>query len=330
MHYLVITANAAIDTTYVLDVFRSGTLNRARQVIAAPGGKGNNVGRVLASLGHRVTATGIVGGSSGRFIEETLRAQGIDTAFVMAPGESRRCLTFIEQESGTVSEVLEPGIEVPAEVAERLAAQVGDLAQNIDMAVISGSLPPGLPADYYARLIDSLHTADVPVALDSSGEALHCGLRAQPALIKPNQAELCELLGEGQELRASPTTIIERAREQVIGRILGEDATILLSLGGEGAALITADQVVRAIPPQVSVVNPVGAGDAMLAGFLDGKARRLDDAAALRLAVATGTAATLELTAGVVDVSTVERLLLAVHTCPQAAEGTNERTGTRR
>lgn len=310
MRYLVITMNAAIDVTYALDTFRRGTLNRALETIALPGGKGNNVARALSAFGHDVVASGVVGGAAGRFIDEGLRARGIDTAFVEAPGESRRCLTFVEQESGVVSEVLERGIEVSMEAGQELLGRVGPLAKGAGMAVVSGSLPPGLAADYYARLVEALHAAGVPVAVDSSGEPFRRALEAQPELIKPNRAELADLLGESRSIDID--RLIRRASETLIGPVLAAEATIVASLGAEGAALVTASRVLRAIPPPVRVVNPVGAGDALLAGFLHGRSLGLDEGAALRWAVATGTAAAGELVAGTIKPLEVERLLPAI------------------
>lgn len=310
MRYLVITMNAAVDITYLLDTFRWGSLSRASRVFAMPGRKGNNVGRVPAAFGHSVTPSGIVGGHTGQLIEDSLRSRGIGTEFVKVEGESRRCLTFIAEGSGVVSEVIEPGIEVSRDEGAQLLRRAGEIAQDVDVAVISGSLPRGLPADYYASLIDELHGAGIPVAFDSSGEPLRHGLQAGPDLIKPNRNELSDLLEIDDEYGADG--LIQRARDELLGSSLPADAAILLSLGGEGAALITTGHLLRAIPPQIPVLNPLGAGDAMLAGFLYGRSLGLEDEAALRQAVATGSAATLEMIAGAVDGTEIERMLPAI------------------
>lgn len=229
---------------------------------------------------------------------------GIETAFMPLPGQSRRCLTFIEQDSPYVSEVLERGIEVPPEAGELFLSHVRRLADRVDMGVVSGSLPPGLPVDYYERLIHAVHDAAIPAALDSSGEPFRRGLEARPELIKPNLHELAEAVGQLPAVEA----LIAYARKHVIGQVLGREASILLSLGEEGAALITHDRVLRAVPAPLHLVNPVGAGDAMLAGFLHARSQGIDNEGTLLQAVAFGSAAALQLIAGVVDPEDIERL----------------------
>ena len=225
MRFLTISCNAAVDTTYSLDHLTPGAINRVDDVLPVPGGKGNNVARVLAALGQTVTATGFVGGHTGRFINDGLRAVGVEPAFVHITGETRVCLTIVERDTGRITEIREPGPLVEARVAHQLLDQLQDLAPGTDVAVIAGSIPPGITADFYRQAIEILKADDVWVALDTSGEALRCGMQGRPHLIKPNLEELAELLGN-----VPRQDLIARVQREVIGSVLGSDAAVLLSM----------------------------------------------------------------------------------------------------
>ncbi|MGI8475495.1 MAG: 1-phosphofructokinase family hexose kinase [Thermomicrobiales bacterium] len=304
MRLLTITCNTAVDTTYVLDRLEPGAINRVARALPRPGGKGNNVARVLATLGHAPVATGFAAGHTGRFIEDALRLQDVEPAFVSVAGESRVCLTIVEEATGRITEIREPGMTVGDGDARRLLERVGDLAAGAEAAAICGSLPPGLPTDFLARLAGVLRAAGVFTVLDSSGEALRAGLAGRPHLLKPNRDEIAALLGrdgDGDELIALVQT-------ELIGPRLDGDAAVLLSLGAEGAALIRRDVAWRAAAPRVAAVNTVGCGDALLAGYLDGRARGEGDPDALAHAVAVGAAAALQEAVGAIDADDVPRL----------------------
>lgn len=312
MRFLTITLNAAVDTTYVLDRYYQGEVNRISRKMTAPGGKGNNVARVLALLGHTVRATGFIGGSQGRYIEQGLQDMGVETAFVRVPGDSRSCLTIIERESGMISELLEPGMTISRQNSETFLRTAPLLASEVDAVVVSGSLPNGLPNDYYARLLTALHSSSALLAFDSSGEALLHGLWARPNLIKPNASEMASLMGS----EGSPEEMAEWVRRKLIGGVLAPGAKILLSLGQQGAALISQDTALMASPPAIRVVNPVGSGDALLAGYLGAISEATDEWAALAEAVAVATAAALHETAGIVDQEDVQTIRKSVALYP--------------
>lgn len=305
MQCLTITLNAAVDTSLWLDRFQRGGLNRVTRKVMVPGGKGNNVAKVLQTLGHSITASGFIGGATGTFIEQGLQAvPGMSTAFIRVPGESRVCLTVLEQMAGTISELLEPGVEITPADAARFLDSVQRIAAQSDTVVLSGSLPPGLPHDYYAQILTALHRLPARLVLDTSGEPLRLGLSGQPHIIKPNAHEMADLM----QCAGTLEQMVKFAQHALIGAVLEADASILLSLGEQGAALIKSTTALIAEPPAVAVVNPVGGGDALLAGFLDGQSRQWDDRAALQWAVAAGTAAALQEIAGIVDPSDIEKL----------------------
>lgn len=303
MKCVTVTLNASIDTTYVMDRLRRGEVNRIQQKLAVPGGKGNNVARVLASFGHAVTATGFVAGRAGAYIEEALTMDGVATAFVSVSGESRTSLAIVEVASGNVTEIREPGTKVSAEDGERFLGVLNQLAATVDAVVLSGSLPPGLPDDFYAQTMRHLHRSAAKIVLDSSGSAFRLGLSQRPDLIKPNASEMAALMGQ----EATDEEMADYARG-LIGTVLAPDAMVLLSLGARGAVLVTGTAKLFADAPRVEVRSPVGSGDAMIAGFLDAWSAGMDNTAALRTAVAAGSAAAKHLTPGTVDPADITRL----------------------
>lgn len=269
MRFLTVTLNAAVDLTYLLPSVRLGGVNRVPRVLATPGGKGNNVARLLARLGHRVTATGFIGGHAGRFIAEGVAAAGVRSAFATLAGESRRCLTLVEAPSGRVTELLEPGLAATPVDGERFLQRAAALAAEADWAIISGSLPPGLAPGYYAKLLATLRRPGLRLVLDTSGEPLRLGAYAGPDLIKPNESEMEALTGRP----CLPAEAVRFAQAELLGNAMPADGAVLLSLGARGAVLIRAGHALAAAAPEVAVVNPVGAGDALLAGFVHAGSR---------------------------------------------------------
>ena len=325
MRAVTVTANAAVDVSYLLGRFAVGGVNAVQEVIAGAGGKGNNVARVLARLGHEVTATGFAGGAAGAFIAEALRRSGIAAEFEPIPGESRRCLTVIDRTGGSVTELREPGEPLPAGAAARLIDRVTRLARQADAVAICGSLPPGAPDDLYATLVSGLRSSPVFVALDSSGEPFGRGLEGGPDLIAPNASEMAELIGR----LGSVGDAVARTQREVIGRLLPATSRVLLKLGAGGAILVGREWAIKATPPAVAAVNPVGCGDALLAGFLASGAGRTDPAADLAFAVAVGTAAALRYGIGEIDPVAVADILgkVRIESIAPRGEATREWTG---
>lgn len=312
---LTITLNASVDQTYVLDHLRVGGATRAIGKHAMPGGKGNNVARVLAALGHEVTATGFVGGQPGRFIDRALCAAGIATAFTWIAGDSRSCLAFIEQDTGTITEVLERGPDItPAEAAAFLTA-LPALVANQAAVVVSGSLPARLPLAVFDEVLRIIRASGAFLAVDTSGAALRQTLRAGVDLIKPSAAELAAVSGSAAE----PDALVPHARDEILGAA-GRPMAVLLSLGKDGAVLITESDVIQASPPPIAIVNTVGCGDALLAGFIDAHMRGAPSCDGLAAAVATGSAAALEEVAGVVALDQIARVRMGVTVQPWVDE----------
>lgn len=315
MKFLAVTFNPARDATYVLERFVRGSVNRVVRQQVMPGGKGNNVARVLVAYGHSVRVTGFLAGNAGTFIDDSLRAAGIETAFTwLETGQSRTCHTLIERESGVVSEVLESGPTVRARDGEAFLADLPARLAGIDTVVVCGSLPPGLEGSFLTDFMAIARQRCKRLMIDSSGEGLRISLAGSPDLIKPNERELATLMGGAP----STTEMVRYAQEDMIGSVMPTDGRVLLSLAERGAMLIGRSEVWYAAAPPITsstpdeIVNTVGCGDALLAGFLDGCARNLPAPDALAQAVAFGAAAALSEVAGVVERSEVGLLRPAV------------------
>ena len=292
---LTVALNAAVDVAWIIDDFGVGKINTVREATRLAGGKANNVARVLTTLGPRVTATGFAGGSAGQFIQADLRRNGIEPDYEPVEGENRTCPAIIDPVNGTLTEVREKGPVLTEADGERFLARFRRLVAHADLVVISGSLPPGLPADYYRTLVrEAYSTAQVRTILDASGKALREALPAQPYLVKPNQDELAEWAGRPLEDEAD---ILAAARSMMESGPL----VVAVSLGARGLLLVSPEGAWRAVPPAIKPVNTVGSGDSLVAGFAAGLMLELPAEEVLRTAVACGTANALTTGVAVVN-----------------------------
>lgn len=286
-YVLTVTLNAAVDTTYVFDGFAAGGIHTVAEMTRVAGGKGNNVARVLKTLGAPVVATGFAGGQAGAFICETLQAEGVDVQYEPTPGESRTCFALVDRQGGTLTEIREKGPPIPLGAAEGFLARYRRLLEGAVSVVISGSQPPGIPADYYAQLVSAARSRGVFTVLDSSGKALADALAAWPDLVKPNRDELAEWAGRpwpgGDEGRGAALTAAAALRAAGPG-------AVAVTLGAAGLLYVGSEGTWAVRPPAITAVNPVGSGDSLVAGVTAGLFWGLPLPEALRLGVAAGTA----------------------------------------
>ncbi|MGW5849302.1 1-phosphofructokinase family hexose kinase [Streptomyces sp. NPDC055254] len=294
---LTVTLNTALDVTYRVPRLLPHTSHRVAGVTERPGGKGLNVARVLAALGHEVTATGFAGGPVGALVRESLeRYPGVADALVPCADGTRRTLAVVDAASGDTTQFNEPGPLITAAEWARFLARYEELVRTARAVALCGSLPPGVPVGAYAVLVRAARAAGVPVLLDTGGEALRRGVAARPEIIKPNAAELAELTGSRDPL---PATRDARRR--------GAHA-VVTSLGPDGLLAATAEGTWRAAPPRVLAGNPTGAGDSAVAGLLSGLAEGLDWPDRLARAVALSAATVLAPAAGEFDPRTYEEV----------------------
>ncbi|ALV35007.1 1-phosphofructokinase family hexose kinase [Streptomyces sp. CdTB01] len=305
---LTVTLNTALDITYRVRGLRPHASHRVSEVTERPGGKGLNVARVLAALGHEVTVTGFTGGSTGRSVQEQLaRTQGVVDALVPVGGPTRRTIAVVDERTGDTTQLNEPGPTIaPAEWAA-FQEVYEDLLPSMSAVALCGSLPPGVPVGAYAGLVRAAKAAGVPVLLDTSGEPLRRGVAARPDLIKPNADELAELTGSHEPLRATQDARRRGAR------------AVVTSLGRDGLLAVTPEGRWRATPPTHVHGNPTGAGDSAVAGLLSGLVEHLPWPARLSRAVALSAATVHAHTAGEFDHEVYEQLLIPVSDSVTAA-----------
>ncbi len=274
---LTVTMNPAIDTAYNLDKLVIDDVNRVSPKKTA-GGKGLNVSRVLVQLGDDVVATGLLGGHMGAFMGELMDADGIKHDFSPIAGETRICLNVLHE--GNQTELLESGPEVSEDELAAFTAKFDGLVKQADCVAISGSLPKGVPADYYVELMAMAADANVPVLLDTSGAALDACLNASvsPTLVKPNLTEINQLLGTSY----TPEQVHELAAALKADERFQGIPWVVVSMGAAGSFGFHDGKVYRATTPPIEAVNATGSGDSTIAGFAHAIAAGADPVTVLK------------------------------------------------
>ncbi|MET9426757.1 MULTISPECIES: 1-phosphofructokinase [unclassified Streptomyces] len=281
---LTVTPNPSLDRTYEVPVLERGEVLRATGERTDPGGKGVNVSRAVAAAGYRTVAVVPLGGAPGALVAELLAAQGIEVAPVPLKGDTRSNIAVVEPD-GTLTKINAPGPALTPAESEAILAAVGAYASDADCTWVAcgGSLPRGLPPEWYADLVTRAHGYGARIALDTSGPSLTAALRGRPDVVKPNAEELAEAVGR-------PLATVGDAVKAAEELLAGGAGAVLASLGADGQLLVTASGALygHAAVPAGSVRSDVGAGDASLAGFLAAGGEGPD---ALMAAVAHGAAA---------------------------------------
>ncbi|MDP8955892.1 MAG: 1-phosphofructokinase family hexose kinase [Actinomycetota bacterium] len=297
---LTVTLNLALDVTYRVRRLRAGRSHTLELVRAQAGGKGVNVSRILKQLGVPTLAAGFVGGVTGDSVVKEMTKARLDHRLIPVPGETRRCMAVISEDDGSVTEINERGPDVPTDAWQEFAEVFEELidTRDIRVTVVSGSLPPGVPVEAYATLCRVSHKAEIPVILDSSGDALREGLKGRPDVVKPNRDELLEALEDEKISTPKPSDeFLPSKWVPVVQGLRAKGAgAVVASFGPDGLLAVTDEGTCFARPPLVSG-NPVGAGDGVTAslarGVLEGRKwpERVRDATALSSAVAASVTA---------------------------------------
>ena len=278
-----VTLNASIDKAYHMDKeIENGTVMRVASCNNTAGGKGLNVARVAALCGADVKTTGFCGGFNGKYLESLLEKDGLANAFVHVEQETRCCLNILDTKYGS-TEYLEPGCAISKEEEAEFLKVFEKLAEESNVITLSGSLPKGVEADIYARLITKAKEQRAKVILDSSGESLKEGIKACPTVVKPNKDEIEMLFGIKIKNMEDVLTYAKKIYDTGI-------PYVAISLGGEGALLICKDGIYHGKPPKLDVVNTVGCGDSMVAAFAVALEENLSPQEALKKAVAVASA----------------------------------------
>ena len=253
-----VTLNAALDVTYRLDRLRLGEANRVASVRERAGGKGVNTARVLAALGQHTLVTGLVGGATGNQFRTDLQAGGLPYLLTPIEQNSRRTVAVVgEDGEQPVTGLWEPGPQVsPGEWTRFSERDFPAALSGAAVVVLSGSLPPGVPADAYAALLRRAAALGVPGVLDADGEALRAGLDGRPALVKPNAEEAARATGAADPAEAAVRLCARGA------------AVAVVTAGPDGLFGSTAEGLAWHTPaPRRVLGNPTGAGDAATAAL---------------------------------------------------------------
>ena len=306
-HLLTVTMNPSIDISTTVDRVVPSRKLRCGPERRDPGGGGVNVARVASRLGHRATALFPVGGAIGQQFRALVEAEKLDAIAIAIDGETREDFTVVEQAGGAEYRFVAQGPLLSEWEWRACLDAIETLPGPVDFIVASGSLPPGAPEDFYARVAALGRGRGAPVAVDASGAALRATLDHGVDLIKPSLSEMREL--SGLEL-ADPAACVAVCRDFVQA---GKARIIALTLGGQGALLGTPEGVWRAWPMPIKAVSTVGAGDSFLAAMLCALGSGASPVEAFRSGIAAGSAALLTPGTQLCRAEDVARLSPLVH-----------------
>lgn len=276
-----VTFNPSLD--YIVDVedFKLGLTNRTDRELILPGGKGINVSTVLMNLGIHNTALGFAAGFTGEELIRRLDEMGVDSDFIQIPDGITRINVKLKSIDGT--EINGAGPDISEEQTEALFKKLDGLKEG-DVLFLSGSIPSSMPDNMYERILERLDGKGIIIVVDATRELLVKVLKYHPFLIKPNNHELGEIFGV--ELRTREDVVPYGKKLQEMGA-----RNVLISMAGEGAVLIAENGEVYKKPvPKGKLVNGVGAGDSMVAGFMAGWMEKKDYLHAFSMGIAAGSA----------------------------------------
>ncbi len=276
-----VTFNPSLDYILSVDDFRLGFTNRTNSELLLPGGKGINVSTVLTNLGIENTALGFAAGFTGKEIIRKTAALGVKSDFIEIENGISRINVKLKNIDGT--EINGMGPDISSDKTEELMKKLDRLGQG-DTLILAGSIPASMPADMYSRILERLKNKPVTFIVDASGELLLNVLKYRPFLVKPNHHELGDLFH---------VQIKTREEAAPYGRELQKMGArnVLISMAGEGAVLAAEDGTIYDTPaPKGTLVNAVGAGDSMVAGFTAGWMQSRDYRHAFYMSVAAGSA----------------------------------------
>jgi tagatose 6-phosphate kinase len=272
----------AVQRVMVFDRLTPNEANHASATLQCAAGKAVNVARVLSQLGESALAMGFVGGPTGHFIRGDLDRTGVAHDFMTVDPPTRVCVTVIDQQAATATELVENPPPLPASAWDELDRGLGTRLSSAACLVLSGSLPPAAPEDFYARCTAAAHAAGVPVVLDARGRPLLRALESSPLVIKMNRPELA--MSVGFDVDSDEATL------EGVRRLLKDTGVrwAVVTLGSAGAVASNGRSAWRVTVPVIRPVSATGSGDAFSAGLAYGIARGEPVAQTLVLAAACG------------------------------------------
>lgn len=298
-----VTFNPSLDYIVSVEDFKLGLTNRTSSELILPGGKGINVSTVLGNLGIENTALGFIAGFTGQEIVRRMEKMGVRSDFLTVPEGISRINLKLKTIDGTEINGCGPAIDEKS--VEQLMRKI-DLLGGNDILVLAGSIPGAMPDDMYRRILERLDGKGVIFVVDAANDLLMNVLEYHPFLIKPNHHELEEIFQV--ELKSRESVVPYAKKLQDMGAL-----NVLVSMAGEGAVLVAQDGIVYDMPaPKGKLVNAVGAGDSMVAGFLAGWLKKRDYKHAFYLGVSAGSASAFSETLATKD--EIERIYQQI--CP--------------
>ncbi len=276
-----VTFNPSIDYIVDVDHFKTGQVNRTTGEIMFPGGKGINVSMVLQNLGFESTALGFMAGFTGDEIARLLQVKNVQSDFIrVSEGMSR---INVKLRSDEESEINGQGPAIKDEDIAKLYAQLDHLKEG-DVLVLAGSIPSVMPSSSYEDIMAHLDGKGIKIVVDATNDLLVNVLKYHPFLVKPNNHELGEIFGV--ELKTKEEVIPYAKKLQEMGAV-----NVMISMAGDGGLLISENgDVFETMPPKGKIVNSVGAGDSMVAGFVAGYLATGDYETAFYQGICTGSA----------------------------------------
>ncbi|WP_182018570.1 1-phosphofructokinase [Vibrio diabolicus] len=295
-----ITLNPALDLTGSVNELNVGSVSLVQQSNLHAAGKGVNVAKVLSDLGADVTVTGFLGKDNPELFHQLFNNIGVKNEFVEVQGATRINVKLVEA-SGNVSDINFPGVQVTADEIARFEETLFRLAETHDYFVLAGSLPGGVTAEQCAAWIKALHQQGKKVLFDSSKAALKSGIEAHPWLIKPNDEELGDFVGEHletpEQCQAAAQTLSDKGIENIV-----------VSMGADGVMWLNQGKWLRAQPPRMNVVSTVGAGDTLVAGLCWGHMQLMPKNDLLRFATALSALAVSQVGVGLTSQEELENI----------------------
>ncbi len=276
-----VTFNPSLDYIVSMNGFEMGMTNRTTEEQIFPGGKGSNVSIVLSNLGIKNTALGFTAGFTGEQIEKEIQKMGLLTDFIHVQNGISRINVKLKDYDGT--EINGMGPDIDTSCVEQLYGKLEKLGEG-DILVLAGSIPKCLPDSIYSDILERLQNRGVLFVVDATKDLLLNVLQYQPFLIKPNNHELGEIFGVDLNTRELVVPYAKKLQEKGA-------KNVLVSMAGEGAVLADeAGDVHMLAAPKGKLVNAVGAGDSMVAGFVAGWTEKKDYAYAFRMGISAGSA----------------------------------------
>jgi len=302
---LCIGPTPAVQRVMVFPKLAIDAVNRAVRTLDGAAGKSVNVAKVLKSLGEQPLATGFLGGDRGDDLRALLQAREIEIDFVEVNKRTRQCITVIDESGATQTELVEESQPVPEADYDALARVVQKLIPSCRAVVMSGTLTPGAPADFYLRCTRMANESGALTIVDAQGPALIEVLKAAPGLVKPNRSELAATLGHDLKEEAVALSAIRDLCDRGAQRAV-------ITAGRAPALAFDGRKSWRIRSPRITAVNPIGSGDAFTAALVSRLLRGDDLGEACRWASAAGTANALTIMAGEINLNDVQRLLREV------------------